>query len=82
MCQHFSGVLHKQSQEVILLARKRHLAIAHPHIAAEKIDRQIADPEHRALNVGLQAVAQSCPHTRKQFIHLNGSVTPWARYSW
>src|SRR5262249_9118518 len=52
-----------------LLGRELHLLVGDLDDAPHQIDREIADPEHRALPMHLQLMAQRRPHAREQLVH-------------
>src|SRR5262249_17274895 len=67
--EHLAGVLHQHAQEIVLLGRELHLAVAHLDDAPHQVDRKVAGPEDRALAVRLQLVAQGGAHAGEQLVH-------------
>src|SRR6516165_3271580 len=63
-------MLYEHAQQLVFLRRELDLLVAHFDPAPHQIDRQLADPEDRALPMSLQLMTKRCTHPCEQLIHL------------
>src|SRR6476661_7537009 len=69
MRQHFSGMLHQNAQQVLLLGRQLHLFFADLHNAANQVDGEVADPEDRPFTLQLQLMPERRTHSGQKLVH-------------